>query len=77
MLKMKYKFIQFKDTGKEMNGKPIFECANRDETHSVSLGVVYYYPGWKKHVFSAERYRIFDATCLRDIQDFLNQLDKE
>ena len=40
------------------------------------LGWIYYYKPWKKHVFEGGD-AIFDCTCLNDIKEVLEELDKE
>ena len=41
------------------------------------LGIIYYYKSWKKYVFDIEEGMMFDSTCLKDIYEVLEELDKE
>lgn len=72
-LRTKYKHIYFEkdeiqaiDTG--------WMCYNNSD---VILGYVAYYKPWKQCVFeNYDENRVFSASCLRDIADFLEQLNR-
>jgi len=38
---------------------------------------VYYYKDWTQYVANFAKNAVFSADCLADIQDFLNQLNKD
>jgi lipopolysaccharide biosynthesis glycosyltransferase len=72
-MKTKYKYIYFeKVTGQNIGTEWI--CYNKlDEI----LGYAAYCKPWKQCVFeSYDENRVFSASCLRDIADFLEQLNK-
>lgn len=70
-IKTKYKHIHFVNYGIE-NGKRYYACENnKSDTH---LGTAYFYPTWRKYVFVANEYAIFDESCLQDVCHFLGQL---
>jgi len=40
------------------------------------LGKIFNFPEWKKFVFEAERYMVFDELCLQEIINKLKELNK-
>lgn len=69
-LRTHYRFVEFIDMGKRWN------CVNR--THRKVLGSCTPYAAWRQWVFSQSGPDcIFSADCLRDIADFLEQLNRE
>ena len=71
-MKTKYKHIHFEEMALKPNS--IWYCRNNKTT--AILGSAEFYKSWKKWVFSSRQDAVFDASCLRDIADFLEQLDK-
>ncbi len=72
MLKTKYKYIHFvKIKNKET---PYFIFSNRSFFY---LGAVQYYRPWKCYVVEFESDRVFNNDCLRDIADFLDQMNEK
>jgi len=72
---MEYKYLSFV----ELEPKPktkVFEV--RSKSSNCLLGFVQWYAQWRKYCFltaSGTVYgTVFDADCLRDIQDFINRL---
>lgn len=68
-LKTEYKFIRFE---KELT---VWCCKNKK--HGDMLGTISYCNAWKLFVFQPPSGTEFSADCLRDIADFLEQLNKE
>ena len=69
MPKLIYKFIRFEKAVLYAG----WICYNKKS--GVILGHVFYYPSWRKYVFSAKAGVVFDSTCLDDLKTFLDQLD--
>lgn len=42
-------------------------------TRGDNLGVIGFYPKWRKFVFEAQPNTVFDADCYREIADFLDK----
>ena len=53
------------------NGTCEVEVWNKDQQY---LGMIEYYPKWRKYVFTPELNFIFDTNCLRDISDMMSEL---
>jgi hypothetical protein len=70
MLKTEYKFIRFEKSSIDLN----WECWNKK---GVMLGVCIWWPQWKEFEFLPESYMAFTVECLRDIADFVEQLNQE
>jgi len=66
-MKRRYEHIHFEDDG----GK-VYYCKNNQSKGIV--GVVSYYPSWKRYVFEGREFCVFDISCLADIIDFMKQL---
>jgi hypothetical protein len=72
---MENKTYEYIEIGKEEH-KELYYVKNR-ESRDV-LGAIEYYNPWKKHVFSAEdTIFVFDSACLRNIIEFMEELDKQ
>ena len=69
-LKTKYTHVRFMASGHE------WFCKQRKERSKYYLGRVVYYERWKCHLFTAHQYAAFSPGCLRDIADFMQQLDE-
>lgn len=67
-MKTEYKHIHF------VNKKKLWICRN-NKTDS-DLGCIWFYETWKRYTIIFDEKAIFDAGCLRDISDFLDQLNK-
>ena len=68
-LKTEYKYIVFK--------KELGSWACKNKKHGDHLGTVVYSPMWKQFVFQPRSGTEFSTDCLRDIADFLEQLNKQ
>lgn len=75
-LKTEYRHLRFCSINTELlDGKILWNCRNT-RTNDL-LGGVDYYEEWGKYVFwSANNKSVFDSSCLRDIADFMDQLNK-
>ncbi len=71
-MKTKYKHIYFTQT---ISGPRRWRCRNNKS--DVLMASISYYPSWKKYVAAFDGACVFDNSCLRDIADFLDQLQKE
>ena len=69
MLKTEYKYIRFEQELKT------WVCKNK--RHDSFLGSIVYLKEWRQFVFQPPSGTEFSADCLRDIADFLEQLNKE
>ena len=72
-LKTRYKYIQFVELPK----KPLdilWQCLNNRSKEP--LGVITFYKPWKQHVIQFNDGCVFNNQCLKDIADFLEQLNK-
>ena len=68
-LKLKYKYIHFQ-RDKQRQGEWVFR--NNEEL----LGFVSYYKQWNQYVAEFLEDRVFNNQCLKDIADFLEQLNR-
>ena len=68
-MKTKYKYIHFEKID------DWWLC--RNNRSNDELGRLDYYKRWKEWVFESERGCVFNNSCLRDIADFLDQLNAE
>ena len=71
-MKTKYKHIHFAEAMISGVNKTYW-CKN-NKTDGI-LGLVEYYPPWRKYVFSTDGDCVFDISCLADIIDFMKQLE--
>jgi len=69
-MKTRYKYIHFDDV--QDCGWYCYNNRNDD-----SLGCVTFYPIWKQWVIDFRPDMVFNNQCLRDIADFLDQLNKK
>ena len=70
-MKTQYKYIEFIKDAKDYDW---WRCQNRKK---VALGIVSYEERWKEWEFCPYEGRGFTIECLRDIADFLRQLNAE
>ena len=54
---------------------PIYEVKNKNSLES--LGVIYFYPAWRKYVFESNPKIIYDINCLTDIIIFIQEVQSE
>ena len=54
---------------------PIYEVKNKATLDS--LGVIYFYSGWRKYVFESTPQIVYDADYLIDIAKFLQEIQAE
>lgn len=64
-------FVQIPFEGKTQR----FEVISK--THGFMLGRISWYSSWRQYVFSPSYETIWNRDCLKDIQDFLQNLMDE
>jgi len=71
----KYKFITIYPSGGLRPGGTVYEIINNKS--KASLGLIQYYPSWKKYTVAFVETANFDISCLSDIIDFIkNEIPK-
>jgi hypothetical protein len=73
-MKTKYKYIEFIQA-EDFKGKQRWTCQNRELGNA--LADIFYYKLWKEYVSNFNPNSIFNNSCLRDIADFLDQLNNK
>jgi len=68
-MKMKYKYIRFRKC------LGYYEIISNSQ--GVVLGTIEWYKVWKQFCFIPKDNCIFSRSCMLDIADFLDQLQKE
>lgn len=72
----KYKYITIKQTNQEIfEGYPVYRIYNNKK--GDQLGILSWYKPWKQYVFSSREKCVFNKSCLLDVLDFLNQIEKK
>jgi hypothetical protein len=74
-MKTEYRYIKFELALTQPPKTSVWFCLNI-ETGSV-LGKVKYYPAWRQYCYFPQSATVFNDGCLRDIADFLGQLDAD
>ena len=72
-MKLKYEYIEFLFIQKLQKTK-VYECHNIKSGHP--LGVVKWYPAWRRYCYFPTHEAVYSASCLDDISDFLKQINK-
>lgn len=68
-------YINFVDRGKSESGKTLrYEVTSKDGN---ILGRISWYSPWRRYVINTIFNAIFDSTCLKEISEFLDKLNKE
>ena len=65
-------FDKYVTPGRKM---PSYGVKNKQSL--ITLGAIYFYPAWRKYVFEAVNDTIFDASCLTDIVNFMQEIQTE
>jgi len=68
---MKSKYLQIQ----KIEDKPktsVYECRNK--MTGDKLGIIKWYPPFRKYSFFSEPNIVYDAKCLEDITDFIKEL---
>ncbi len=73
-LKTEYKYIKFVEIEKKPKTK-VYSCRKNSDTE-IELGIVKWFGPWRQYCFYPSDDTIFNAGCLKDIQDFIEQLRK-
>jgi len=71
-MKVKYKYIEFEKIDEDEMDETRWACKNRKG--GAYLGRIEWYQGWRRHVYIPYRNTEYSEGCLRDIADFLKQL---
>lgn len=72
-MKTDYEFIHFVQVAQKPK-TAVFDCLNNRS--SDKLGEVKWYPAWRQYCYFPAVQAVYSAGCLRDIQEFLNNLRK-
>lgn len=72
---MESKYLTFDKHVRPGKKMPMYEVRNK--ATSDSLGVIYFYPAWRKYVFESNAGVIYDAGCLTDIVNFMQGIQTE
>jgi len=67
-------YLVFKKENIEGRKTPIVKIYNKSDEY---LGIIYFYPAWRKYVFQSANDIIFDKGCLTDILNEINILQDE
>lgn len=70
---MESKYLDFIEETIPNRKTPIVHVMNKSTTY---LGMIYFYPSWRKFIFRPEADIIFDTSCLLDIVNKLNELQE-
>lgn len=71
---MESKYLTFEKQIIEGRKTPIYIVVNKS---GDSLGIIYFYPAWRKYVFSSYPKMIYDSGCLTDIINFIAEIQAE
>lgn len=66
----KYKYIRFIELISQTE-KSIWSC--RNNRSNEELGIVEWYPLWKRYCYFPKRQAVYSAGCLDDISDFIKR----
>ena len=68
---MKYLIIEEIPSDRKTKLFDVLEKSNRR-----FLGVIYYYPTWRKYIFTPAKDTVWSSDCLKDVFKFLEELTK-
>ena len=72
----RYKYIHFKQSTENFNGKPMYDCVNN--RNKSTLARIFWFKTWKEYCFTQyEKDVIFNDGCLSDVIDFIKWLKGE
>ena len=69
-MKTRYEYVHFERI------KATRDWLCRNNQSKAIIGYVTWYRQWKQYVFEGREGCVFSASCLRDVADFLDQLEK-
>lgn len=72
---MESKYLAFDEYITPSKKTSMYEVRNK--ATSDILGVIYFYPAWRKYVFESNADIIYDAGCLTDIINFMQGIQTE
>jgi hypothetical protein len=62
-------FLRFVKRERLVNRKTdVFDAVS--DRDGSNLGIIGFFPAWRKFVFEAQPFVVFDAVCLREIAEF-------
>lgn len=71
-------WITFEHRGKSASGKTqLWEVVPTAGRGSQAIGVISWYPGWRKYCFSPYPNTVFEQDCLRTIADYCEMKTKQ
>ena len=73
MMKTEYKYIYFEVVEEKPKTK-VWGCYNK-RTKNI-LAFVKWYPVWRQYCFFSEQQTVFNTSCLKDVAEFLDQLNE-
>lgn len=66
----KYKYFTIMQLPDErFNAKPVYRIFNNKSEDEI--GALSWYKPWKQYVFSTDKDSVFNASCLKDVIDFM------
>jgi len=71
---MESKYLNFEKQIVPGRKTPIYIITNKG---GESLGIIHFYPAWRKYVFTSCPEVIYDSGCLNDILIFINEVQTE
>jgi hypothetical protein len=74
-MKTDYKYLKFILGFTQPPKTSVWLCKNIQS--GDVLGTVKYYPAWRQYCYFPQSCTVFNDGCLRDIADFLSQLDTD
>jgi len=72
-MKTDYKFINFKEIRENPKTK-VWSCCNN--THDTELGIVKWYPAWRRYCYFPTIPAAYSSDCLEDINSFIKQAEE-
>lgn len=76
---MESKYLIFDKYVRTDRKTPVYEIKNKKTLDS--LGVIYFYPPWRRYVFESNlniiNPIIYDVACLTDISNFMQEIQTE
>lgn len=74
-MKKQYEYIEMVEVTADSVKTKRFAVMNR--THGYALGEIGWSPPWRQYIFKPFSDTIFSAGCLKDIIDFIEELQEE
>lgn len=74
MIATDFEFIRFEQVG-DTGKTTVWRCVNK--RYDTILGAIRWFGSWRQYVFLPAINTFFSSGCLKDIQEFINQLMQE